>query len=306
MASDAPPILLLGGQGQVGWHLRRALAPLGPVVAPSRAEVDLTDEAALRALVARLRPGCVVNAAAYTAVDRAEQEPDRAHAVNARAPAVLAEAARDAGALLVHYSTDYVFDGTADRPYTEADPTAPLNVYGRTKRAGEEAVVAAGGAYLVLRTSWVYGLRRHNFFLTMLRLARQGGPLRVVSTQVGAPTPAWLIAEVTAQVLARRQTLPEDRRPVGLFHLTAGGQTSWHGFAEALLQRTLGPEAPPVLPITPDAYPTPAARPAYSVLDTTRIRQTFGVHLPSWEDALLPVCEAAREWRSLPPFLLGA
>ena len=279
-----PPrrILLLGRDGQVGWELQRTLAPLGEVVALGRAELDLGDTAAIRARVRALRPQVIVNAAAYTAVDRAEREPEAAFAVNARAPGILAEEAQRLGALLVHYSTDYVFDGRKREPYTEQDEPNPLNVYGASKLEGERAVQAAAERHLVFRTGWVYGLRGNNFLLTMLRLFREREEVRVVADQIGAPTWSRLIAEATAQALAVEARC--GGVPSGIYHLSAAGQTSWHGFAEAILVAMPGPKrARAVVPIRTEEYPTTAARPRYSVLDSGRLADTIAIRLPAWE-----------------------
>lgn len=286
-------ILLLGANGQVGTELRRSLASVGEVIVATRGgelagraceRADFDAPATLAELVTRVAPDVVVNAAAYTAVDRAEQERALAHRVNAEAPAVLAEACACRGARLVHFSTDYVFDGRGTRPYREDDPTAPLGVYGASKLAGEEAVRARGASHMIFRTAWVYAAHSHNFLRTMLRLGVDRDVLRVVADQVGTPTPAALIADVTAQALR------QPGASSGLWHLTAAGQTSWHGFAEAIfagaVARGLLPRAPIVEPITTADYPTPAARPAYSVLDTQRLREAFGISLPAWQDGL--------------------
>jgi dTDP-4-dehydrorhamnose reductase len=251
----------------------------------SRCEVaDFDDPGSLGALVARIAPDVVVNAAAYTAVDRAETEPASAFRANAEAPAVIAAACADRGATLVHYSTDYVFDGSGSRAYREDDPTAPLGVYGASKLAGEQAIRASGARHLILRTAWVYAAHGKNFLRTMLRLAAERDELRVVADQVGTPTPASLIADVTAQVL--RRAPPR----AGTWHLTARGQTSWHGFAEAIVRgahaRGLLDRVPRVVPITTADYPTPAARPAWSVLDIGRLQREFEIRLPTWQDGL--------------------
>ena len=287
-------LLLLGANGQVGHELRRALAPLGQLVCTTRTGAlgdgsaceiaDFDDPASLPALVARVAPDVVVNAAAYTAVDRAESEREAAFRANAEAPGALAGACAARGALLVHYSTDYVFDGSAQRPWREDDPTAPLGVYGASKLAGEEAVRGSGARHMIFRTAWVYGAHGHNFMRTMLRLGADRDELRVVADQVGTPTPARLIAQATVQALRAR---PDAS---GLWHLTAAGSTSWHGFAEAIFAgaqaRGLLAKAPRVLPITTSEYPTPAHRPAYSCLDTGRMREDFGITLPDWGAAL--------------------
>ena len=282
-------ILLFGQTGQIGHELQETLEPLGTVVAPERDAADLTDPASLRQAVADTDPDGIVNAAAYTAVDRAEEEPERARQINAEAPGVLAEEATRRDAWLVHYSTDYVFDGTGDRPYLEDDPANPLGVYGRTKWEGEEAIRDAGARHLILRTSWVYSDRRSNFLLTMLRLAEeveQGerDQLAVVDDQIGCPTSAHWIAEATATLLqpfAGR----EARDLNGTYHLVSGGQTSWYGFARAIFAQ-FGVDDVPVEPVATDAYPTKAERPAYSVLDTTRVRDAFSLAIPTWTEQL--------------------
>lgn len=287
-------ILLLGANGQVGTELRRSLAPLGEVVAGTRGG-SLADGAAceradfdrpetLPALVERIAPLVVVNAAAYTAVDRAEQEPEAAQRANAQAPAALAAACAAQGALLVHYSTDYVFDGTGNRPLREDDPTAPLGAYGRTKLEGERAIGQSGCRHLILRTAWVYALHGRNFLRTMLRLGAERDGLRVVADQFGSPTPAWLVADATAAIL--RHGVVES----GVRHLVAGGRTSWHGFAEAIFAqahaRGLLGKVPRVEPIATCDYPTPAPRPAWSVLDGSRLAAEYGLELPDWRQAL--------------------
>ncbi|MFQ3679193.1 MAG: dTDP-4-dehydrorhamnose reductase [Pseudanabaenaceae cyanobacterium] len=277
-------LLVTGISGQVGWELQRTLLPLGEVIPCDRAALDLTQPDQIPAVLQEIRPDVVLNPAAYTAVDRAESEPALAETVNAIAPGVLAEACRAVGALLVHYSTDYVFDGTGDRPYREDDAPNPLNVYGRTKLAGEQAIQAVGGDYLILRTSWVYGLRGQNFCRKMLALARERSHLRIVADQIGAPTWSRAIAELTAQIVAQN---PRDRS--GVYHLTAAGHTSWYGFAKAIL--ALDPEAnhhkvTVVEPIPSSAYPTPAQRPANSRLDNTKLYIHFGLALPAWEVGL--------------------
>jgi len=287
-------ILLLGANGQLGQELQRALAPLGTIVATTRSgalpdgsacEVaDFDQPASLAALLDRVQPTVVVNAAAYTAVDRAESDRDAAFRANAEAPGVLAQWCAQAGVPLVHYSTDYVFDGQGTRPYREDDATAPLGVYGASKLAGEQAIRAAGGRHLIFRTAWVYASHSANFLRTMLRVGAERDVLRVVADQVGTPTPAALIADVTAQALQHNGALS------GTWHLTAKGETSWHGFAEAIFAEAVAtgvlPRAPKVEAITTAEYPTPAKRPAYSHLDVAKLEQDFGVVLPSWQDGL--------------------
>lgn len=287
-------ILLLGGNGQVGHELRRSLLGLGDVVVTTRdgmlddggtCEVlDMSRLDGIGPLVARVAPDVVVNATAYTAVDRAEDEADVAFRINAEAPRAIAEVCADRGAQLVHYSTDYVFDGNGSRPYREDDPTAPLGVYGASKLAGERAIEAVGGQHLILRTAWVYALHGQNFLRTMLRLAGERDELRVVADQRGSPTPAWLIADVTAKVLAR------GMGDSGVRHIVTEGETSWHGFAEAIMDeahaRGLMERKPRVVPITTAEFPTRAHRPAYSVLDTASLQREYMLTLPDWRQAL--------------------
>lgn len=291
--ADARPILLTGPNGQIGWELRRSLAPLGPVAAVGRDRLDLASPDSIRAAIRNIGPGLIVNAAAYTAVDRAEEEPALAQAVNGEAPGILAEEAKRAGATLIHYSTDYVFDGTASRPYRETDATNPVSAYGRSKLAGEQAIAAAGGTHLILRTAWVYSLRGGNFLLTMRRLAGEREELRVVDDQHGSPTWARAIAEATALIVARCRAADgpgELTECGGLYHLTAAGKTTWHGFADAIVAQMRAAGNPVacrcVLPIPTAEYPTPARRPAYSVLDCGKLESTFDIRLPAWEDQL--------------------
>lgn len=285
-------ILLTGANGQVGWELRRALAPLGEVLALghraggiSEPWLDLADAAALRACLAEHQPDLVVNAAAHTAVDRAESEPDLAQAVNADAPGLIANHLARHGGWLLHYSTDYVFDGSGDQPRGESAATGPLGVYGRSKLAGEAQIRASGCRHLILRTSWVHAARGGNFARTMLRLASQRDALRVVDDQIGAPTGAELIADVSAHVL--RQALA-DASAAGTYHLCAGGETSWCGYARHVIDwghhagLPLRATSATVLGIATRDYPTPAARPLNSRLDTRRLRQRFGLTLPDW------------------------
>ncbi|MGE8263164.1 MAG: dTDP-4-dehydrorhamnose reductase [Stenotrophomonas sp.] len=287
-------ILLLGANGQLGQELRRALDPLGPIVATTRSGVlpdgsvcdvaDLDQPASLTALLDRIKPTMVINAAAYTAVDRAEQDRDAAWRANDESPGVMARWCAKHGVPMVHYSTDYVFDGQGSRPYLESDATAPLGVYGASKLAGEEAIRAAGGRHLIFRTAWVYASHSANFLRTMLRVGANRDVLRVVSDQVGTPTPAALIADVTAQALQHPGQLS------GTWHLTASGQTSWHGFAEAIFAEALAmgvlAKVPAVEAIPSSEYPTPAKRPAWSVLDNRRLQQDLGIELLAWQDGL--------------------
>ncbi|MCF7749394.1 dTDP-4-dehydrorhamnose reductase [Bacillus subtilis subsp. subtilis] len=293
-------VLLFGGNGQLGRELQRALAPLGTIVATTRSgalpdgsaceTADFNEPASLVALLDRVRPDVVVNAAAYTAVDRAEEERDAAWRANAEAPGIIARWCAAAGVPLVHYSTDYVFDGQGPRPYREDDATAPLGVYGASKLAGEEDIRAAGGRHLIFRTAWVYAPHSANFLRTMLRVGADRDVLRVVADQIGTPTPAALIADVTAQALQHAGGLS------GTWHLTAAGETSWHGFAEAIFAEAVASgklaRAPKVEAITTADYPTPAKRPAYSHLDVSKLESDFGIALPSWQNGLKQVIAA--------------
>jgi len=286
-------ILLTGRDGQVGWECRRSLQALGEVVAVGRGDADLARPEAIRELVARCAPDLIVNAAAYTAVDRAESDSGAADALNAVAPAVLAEAAQKIGASLIHLSTDYVFDGSKPAPYVETDACRPLSVYGRSKRQGEEAILASGVPALILRTSWVYATRGSNFLRTIVRLAREREELRIVDDQWGAPTWARSIAEAIAALAARAGS---DRASLaaafgargGVLHLTAAGRTNWYQFAQALLQRIDDPQRRllRLVPIPGHEYATAAQRPANSVLDCSRLQQLWGIGLPHWELAL--------------------
>ncbi|WP_449446136.1 dTDP-4-dehydrorhamnose reductase [Thermomonas brevis] len=283
-------LLLLGGNGQVGRELRRSLPALGQVVVATRdgadadAVADFDAPDTLADLVRRIAPDVVVNAAAYTAVDRAESEPDAAFRINALGPAALAQGCAAIGALLVHYSTDYVFDGGGSRPYREDDAPSPLGAYGASKLAGEEMIRASGARYAILRTAWVYAAQGRNFLRTMLRLAGERDVLRVVADQVGAPTPAAWIADATARIITQGVSAS------GIWHLVAAGETSWQGFADAIMAEALAmgllERRPNVLPISTADYPTPARRPAYSVLDTTKLRRDFGIVPPDWRDGL--------------------
>jgi dTDP-4-dehydrorhamnose reductase len=274
-------IVVTGAHGQLGRELVARLATHGTVSALGRADVDMADADALRTALRALAPDLVVNAAAYTDVDRAESERDRAFAVNATAPAVIAEHARAHGAVVIHYSTDYVFDGAARVPYDEAAATAPLNVYGASKRAGELALLDSGAAALVLRTSWVYGLAGRNFLVTMRRLAATRDELRIVDDQWGVPN--WTRALAAATVRLVGGGLPSLRERVGLYHMSARGATTWFAFARAIVGEVARPQ---VVPITSADYPTAARRPAYAVLDTRRFEQTFGFALPAWPQSL--------------------
>ena len=288
-----PHILLIGKIGQVGWELRRTLAPLARVTCVDFPEIDLTSGDSIRQRVRDTRPNIVINAAAYTAVDKAESELDKAMSINGVAPGILAEEARKLGALMVHYSTDYVFDGSKTTPYVEADPPNPLGAYGRTKLAGDEAVRAAGGAHLIFRLCWVYGARGQNFMLTMMRLAREREMLRVVGDQLGCPTWSRMIAEATAQAVKQAVAAQDIGALTGTYHLASSGTTSWHGFADAIikLMPADGKKCARVEAITTAEYPTPTKRPAYSVLSCDKLQRAFGLRLPPWEDSLKQVLE---------------
>ena len=290
---EPPKVLIIGRTGQVGWELRRCFSPLAQVVAVDYPEINLTDADALRALVQEAQPRVVINAAAYTAVDKAEMEPELCQAINGIAPGVLAEAACDAGALFVHYSTDYVFDGRQSRPYVETDEADPSGVYGATKLAGDLAVQEAGGEYLIFRLCWVYGNRGNNFLRTMQRLARERETLRVVNDQSGCPTWSRLIAQVTTLAVTQVLAAPVPEGFNGVYHLAAGGQTTWHGFASRIIEKLPETERKcrVVQPIPSSEYPTPAKRPAYSVLDCSKLEHTFGLRLPDWSDGLDLVLE---------------
>jgi len=272
-------VLLTGGTGQVGAALKEALAPLGQVLAPRRDGMDLASPDSILRVVRSFKPHVVVNAGAFTAVDLAESQPGTAATVNADAPAVLAEEAKRLGAGIVHFSTDYVFDGHKALPYVETDAPAPLNVYGRTKLDGERRIIASGARYLILRTSWVYAARGKNFLNTVLALAATRAELRMVDDQRGAPTSAGAIARVVSDIL---------RSPweSGLYHMSCSGETTWCGFARAILSRRAFDPAPAVVPIAARDYPTPARRPANSVLDNSKLFAVFGIRLPAWESAL--------------------
>ena len=293
-------ILVFGRSGQVGWELRHKLACLGQVAAVDYPEIDFTRPDSICEAVRAAQPAVIVNAAAYTAVDKAEAEPALAYAINAVAPGVLAEEGRRLGSILVHYSTDYVFDGTKQGAYLETDSPNPMNVYGKTKLAGDEAIESAGGDYLILRTSWVYGARGSNFLLTMLRLAKERAELRIVDDQTGAPTSSECIAQATADLLAQLLA-PQGgglQGRSGIYNLTNAGETTWFGFAKAFLSKppeVTGVIASDLIPITTAEFPRPAKRPANSRLSCRRVEEAFGVRMPHWEDALSLVLETLRE-----------
>jgi dTDP-4-dehydrorhamnose reductase len=287
----SPKILIFGRAGQVAWELRHKLACLGQVVSVGHAEIDFSNSDSIRKAIRAAEPSVIVNAAAYTAVDKAEAEPEPAWAINATAPGVIAEEVKRLGSLLVHYSTDYVYDGSKQSPWVETDAPNPLNVYGESKLAGDEAIQSVGGDYLILRTSWVYGARGKNFLLTMLRLAKERPELRIVNDQKGSPTTSDCIAQATANILA--QVLSPAASGLagrsGVYHLTNAGETTWFGFAKAILEKpgdASGAATTRLLPIPSSEYPVPAKRPANSVLSCEKLAEAFGVRMPAWEHAL--------------------
>lgn len=296
-------ILILGKSGQVGWELQHRLLCSGEVLALDQPDVDFTSPDSIRNAVRAAKPAIIVNAAAYTAVDKAEVEVELATAINATAPGILAEEAKRLGSLLIHYSTDYVFDGTKLAPYLETDRPNPINVYGKTKLAGDEAIQSVAGDYLIFRTTWVYGARGNNFLLTMLRLAQQRPELRIVDDQIGAPTASECIAQTTANVLAHvwnAQGSSLDGR-CGVYNLTTIGQTSWYGFAKELLEQSaehFGISMPKLVPIPTSEFPSPASRPKNSRLSCSLLEQTFGVRMPTWEHALALVLDSLKEGAS--------
>ncbi|MGV8891837.1 MAG: dTDP-4-dehydrorhamnose reductase [Burkholderiaceae bacterium] len=282
-------ILLTGKTGQVGYELERSLQGLGEIIALDRSQMDLANLAQVRDVIRRVKPDLIINPAAYTAVDKAESEPELAMCINGAAPGVMAEEAKKLGAVMIHYSTDYVFDGTKTTPYTEDDPTCPVNVYGATKLAGEQAIQAAGIPHLILRTSWVYGMRGNNFLRTMLHLSQERAELRIVADQHGAPTWCRTIADTTARIVA----LAEDgenthdwwQQHSGIYNLTAQGQTTWYGFTQAILESATFANKPRLTPIATQDYPLPAKRPTHSGLSCERLIETF-TGLPDWDKAL--------------------
>jgi dTDP-4-dehydrorhamnose reductase len=286
-------ILLLGKNGQVGWELQRSLAPLGDLIAldhdSKEFSGDFTDLEGLAKTVRTVKPDVIVNAAAHTAVDKAESEPELARTINALAPGVLAQEAKRANAWLIHYSTDYVFDGSGKKPWQETDATAPLSVYGATKLEGEQLIQQSGCHHLIFRTSWVYGARGGNFAKTMLRLARERDSLSVIDDQIGAPTGADLLADITAHAIRTARQRPEI---AGLYHLVAAGETSWHGYASFVIDYArhngialkVAPDA--IKPVPTSAFPTPAKRPHNSRMDTAKLQRTFDLHLPEWQNGV--------------------
>jgi len=286
-------ILLIGKDGQVGWQLRRTLAPLGDIAAYDHPHLDLADADQVRAIVKEVQPTLIVNAAAYTDVDKAESESDKAMAINGTAPGMLAEEAKKLGAGIVHYSTDYVFDGSKETPYTEDDEPNPLNVYGKTKLTGDQAVQDSGAPHLIFRTSWVYGIRGHNFLRTLLRLFSEREEISIVDDQIGAPTWSRMIAEVTAQALGQAFSPSTDitlQDTSGLYNLTAAGETSWYGFAQAIADHAsrehLTPKISQLKPIPSEDYPLPAVRSKYGVLSHQKLNNTFGLTMPTWSEQL--------------------
>jgi dTDP-4-dehydrorhamnose reductase len=287
-----PPkrILILGANGQLGVELQRSFAGHGEITALGRDRCDLADLGQVRRVVAETKPEIILNAAAYTAVDRAESEPELAQRVNGEAAGVLAEEARKRSALLIHYSTDYVFDGSKSGAWVEEDEPGPLNVYGASKLAGERSIAEVGGRYLIFRTSWVFSAHGHNFLRTMLRLGAERDQLKIVNDQIGSPTSTFAIASATRQMIERvASDSAEGEGRFGVYHMTCAGHTSWCGFAEAIFQRARkadGGKWASVTGIASTEYPTPARRPANSVLSNEKLQLKFGVTLPSWEDAL--------------------
>ncbi|MEO8005684.1 MAG: dTDP-4-dehydrorhamnose reductase [Betaproteobacteria bacterium] len=282
-------ILVTGGAGQVGWELRRTLAAFGDVIAPARDVLDLASADSIVSCLRAVNPDLIVNAAAYTAVDKAESEPELAMKINGDAPRIFAEEAARRNIALIHYSTDYVFDGRKSEPYREDDATEPANVYGRSKLAGEQGVAASGAVHLVFRTSWIYAPRGRNFLLTMLKLGSERKELKVVDDQFGAPTSARLVAQATANVVCQlladgKPDMDRFRDAGGVYHLTAAGRASWYEFAQAILAGRR--DSAKVLPIPATAYPTPAPRPQNSVLDNEKLRRQFGFRLPDWKTGL--------------------
>jgi dTDP-4-dehydrorhamnose reductase len=296
-----PRFFITGANGQLGFELQRALAPLGEVVACGRDACNLSSPDSIRAAVRAAKPDVIFSAGAYTAVDKAESEPDLASAVNGDAPGILGEEAAKLGALVIHYSTDYVFDGTKTSAYREEDATNPLGIYGKTKLEGENALAASGADHLISRTSWVFGAHDKNFIKTILRLAASRDELRIVADQVGAPTGAALLADASTHIATRYLRDGMENFPFGLYHLAAGGETSWHGFAQHIVAKAAAANSPlqanidRILPIPAAEYPTPAARPANSRLDTSKFRTAFGLHLPDWKHGVDQVLDVLLE-----------
>ena len=291
--SASRPVVVIGAKGQIGFELVRSLNPLAPVCAFEHSALDITKTDNLRATLTALAPTAIVNAAAYTAVDDAEEEPEIATAANGIAPGILAAIAKECGACFVHYSTDSGFDGSATRPYRESDPVSPANTYGRTKLAGEHAVIEQDSAAIILRTCWVYSNRGRNFMSTMQRLGRERTALKVVDDQIGCPTSARFVAEATAAILASCGLSAERlRERRGLYHLAASGEASWCEFARAIMQYSPGCAGVKIEGIPTSQYPTRAQRPAYSALDTSLLHNSFGLYMPHWNVLLAQTLEA--------------
>ena len=283
-------ILLTGKTGQVGWELNRSLSKLATVFAMGRDQMDLSKPETLRPVIQEIRPNIIINAAAYTAVDKAESEPELAMTINGVAPGVIAEEAKTVGAAMIHYSTDYVFDGEATSPYEEEDPTNPISIYGKSKLAGEQTVIQADIPHIIIRTGWVYSLRGSNFLLTMQKLAQAKHQIKVVDDQIGGPTWSRTIAESTVRILEPRLKGDAIKSPIfshsGVFHMTCGGKTNWFGFANKILELSNLLEGTEVIPIPTIEYPTPAIRPKYSILSNKKLQQTFHHEMPQWQEAL--------------------
>ena len=289
-------ILLIGKTGQVGWELNHSLSPIGTVFAMSREQMDLSKPETLSPVIQEIRPDIIVNAAAYTAVDKAETEPELAMTVNGIAPGVIAQEAQKIGAGIIHYSTDYVFDGKSTSPYKEEDPTCPLNEYGKSKLAGEKAVTQAGIPHIILRTSGVYGLRGTNFLLTMQKLAQTRKQIKVVDDQIGAPTWSKAIAEGTARILQQCQIEGTiNFAHSGVFNMSCGGETSWFGFAKKIFDQSGLIEDTELIPIPSIEYPTPAVRPKNSLLSNTKLKQVFHHEMPHWQIALKECLNSAQQ-----------
>jgi dTDP-4-dehydrorhamnose reductase len=299
--TKTPRFLITGANGQLGFELQRALAPLGEVAACGRDACDLSSPDSIRAAVRAAKPDVIFSAGAYTAVDKAESEQDLARAVNASAPGILGEEAAKLGALVIHFSTDYVFDGTKPSAYREEDATNPLGVYGKTKLEGENALAASGADHLIFRTSWVFGAHGKNFIKTILRLASSRDELRIVADQFGAPTGAALLADTSTHIATRYLRDGRENFPFGLYHLAAGGETSWHGFAQHIVAKAAAANSPlkatpeRILPITTPEYPTPVVRPANSRLDTSKFCTAFGLHLSDWKRGVAQVLDVLLE-----------
>ena len=285
-------ILLIGATGQLGWELKRSLSPLGKLIALDRKSMDLCQPDKIREVIRHISPNLIVNAAAYTAVDKAEEEIDLARAVNATAPGVIAEEAEKLRVPLIHYSTDYVFNGNnGGKPYSEDDETDPQNIYGQTKLAGEQAIQRVGIPHLIFRTSWVYGARGKNFMLTIQRLARERDTLKIINDQIGAPTWCGSLADATGMILKNAQIkavsfLSYIEKNTGIYHMTCAGKTTWFGFAKAILKNTHGHRQPKIYPIPTSEYPTPASRPKNSLLSNLKLQSRLEINLPDWEEAL--------------------